>query len=108
LAKAHEIFRNAYKNVSGLGRTVRGPSMSTTPGKVLVEGVATVKGEKVFSLRFLQGRNSDWVQRPFFAKYDENAIWLDDLKPAFEENFFYEEELNNIRKTRTYEDYPES
>ena len=56
----------------------------------------------------MKGRNPNWVQRPFFAKYDENAIWLDDLKPTFEENFFYEEELNNIRKTKTYEDYPES
>jgi len=93
LIKAHEIFRNAYKKVSGLGRTVRGPSMSATPGKVQVDGVVTVKGEKVISLRFLQGRNPDWVQRPFFAKYDENAIWLDDLKPAFEDKFFFEEEL---------------
>jgi KamA family protein len=93
LAKAQEIFRNAYKKVSGLGRTVRGPSMSATPGKVQVDGVVTVNGEKVLALRFLQGRNPDWVQRPFFAKYDENAIWLDDLKPAFEEKFFFEEEL---------------
>ena len=67
--------------------------MSATPGKVQVDGVVTVKGEKVLSLRFLQGRNPDWVQRPFFAKYDENAIWLDELKPAFEEKFFFEDEL---------------
>jgi hypothetical protein len=67
--------------------------MSATPGKVLVDGVVTIHGEKVFSLRFLQGRNPDWVQRPFFAKYDENAIWLDELKPAFEEKFFFEDEL---------------
>jgi len=93
LAKAQEIFRNAYKKVSGLGRTVRGPSMSATPGKVQVDGVVTIHGEKVLSLRFLQGRNPDWVQKPFFAKYDENAIWLDDLKPAFEEKFFFEDEL---------------
>ena len=44
-------------------------------------------------LRFIQGRNADWVQRPFFAKYDESATWLNDLQPAFgEESFFYEEE----------------
>jgi len=100
LAKAHEIFRNAYKKVSGLGRTVRGPSMSATPGKVQVDGVITVMGEKVFALRFLQGRNPDWVQKPFFAKYDENAIWLDDLKPAFGEKFFFEEELDKIKQNK--------
>ena len=101
LVKAHEIFREAYKKVSGLGRTVRGPSMSATPGKVLVDGTPTINGKKVISLRFLQGRVPEWVQKPFFAEYDENAIWLDDLKPAFEEKFFFEDELKskyNIQK----------
>ena len=93
LVRAHEVFQNAYKKVSGLGRTVRGPSMSATPGKVQIDGIATINGQKVIALRFLQGRNPDWVQKPFFAKYDESAIWLDDLKPAFSDKFFFEEEL---------------
>ncbi len=93
LVKAHEIFRNAYKQVSGLGRTVKGPSMSATPGKVLVDGVATINGKKIIVLKFLQGRNPDWVSKSFFAEFDESAIWLDDLKPAFEEKFFFEDEL---------------
>ena len=93
LVKAHEIFSNAYKQVSGLGRTVTGPSMSATPGKVLVDGVATINGKKIIVLKLLQGRNPDWVSKPFFAEFDENAIWLDDLKPAFEEKFFFEDEL---------------
>ena len=100
LAEAQEIFRNAYKKVSGLGRTVRGPSMSATPGKVQVDGIVEINGEKVFSLRFLQGRNEDWVSKPFFAKYDENAIWLDDLKPAFGEKFFFEDELNDLKASK--------
>ncbi len=101
LVKAYELFRDAYKKVSGIGRTVRGPSMSATPGKVLVDGTPTINGKKVISLRFLQGRNPDWVQKPFFAEYDEKAIWLDELKPAFEEKFFFEDELKanyNIQK----------
>ncbi len=98
LVKAHEIFRNAYKQVSGLGRTVRGPSMSATPGKVQVDGVATIKGKKVIILRFLQGRNPDWVGKPFCAEYDEKAIWLDDLKPAFEEKIFFEDEFKTKYK----------
>lgn len=93
LVRAYEIFREAYKKISGLGRTVRGPSMSATPGKVLVDGTPTINGKKVISLRFLQGRNPEWVQKPFFAEYDDKAIWLDDLKPAFEEKFFFEDEL---------------
>ncbi len=93
LVRAHHIFREAYKRVSGLGRTVRGPSMSATPGKVQIDGTPTINGKKVMQLRFLQGRNPDWVQRPFFAEYDEDAIWLDDLKPAFGERFFFEQEM---------------
>ncbi|MGE3173530.1 MAG: KamA family radical SAM protein [Planctomycetota bacterium] len=83
LARAYEIFSTAYRRVSGLGRTVRGPSMSATPGKVLIDGVADVNGETVFVLKFLQARDPAWVNRVFFAKYDERACWLDDLKPAF-------------------------
>jgi KamA family protein len=101
LIRAWEIFVDAYKRVSGLGRTVRGPSMSATPGKVLVSGVATVRGEDVIVLRFLQARNPDWVGRPFFAKYDPQATWLDELQPAFdEEQFFFEEESFELDEMR--------
>lgn len=94
LEKAWQIFRDAYQKVSGVCRTVRGPSMSCTPGKVQVLGLSEVHGEKVFVLRMLQGRNPDWVARPFFAAYNAKAIWMDDLKPAFaEEKFFFEEEM---------------
>ncbi|GAA2082878.1 KamA family radical SAM protein [Actinomadura alba] len=87
LGRAYEIFRDAYKNVSGLARTVRGPSMSATPGKVCIDGVVEVAGEKVFVLRLLQCRDADLVNRPFFAKYDPEAVWLDDLRPAFADRF---------------------
>ena len=96
LLKAHEIFKNAFSSVSGLARTVRGPSMSATPGKIHVLGTANVNNQKIIALKFLQGRNPDWVETPFFAKYDENAIWLDDLKPAFSDKFFFEDEMQNI------------
>jgi len=93
LVKAEKIFRSAFRKVSGLARTVRGPSMSATPGKVHVLGVSEINGQKVMALQLLQGRESEWVGVPFFAKYDENAIWLDDLEPAFGEKFFFEDEL---------------
>jgi KamA family protein len=101
LVRAWEIFQAAYQRVSGLARTVRGPSMSTDPGKVQVLGVTKVAGQKVIALRMLQGRNPDWVMRPFFAKYDAKATWLTDLRPAFgEERFFFEEELERRHSPR--------
>jgi KamA family protein len=93
LERTHRIFRDAYRQVSGIARTVRGPSMSTDPGKVQILGVSQIHGDKVFVLRFIQGRNPNWVGRPFFAAHDPNAIWLDDLEPAFgRKQFFFEEE----------------
>ncbi|NIP76191.1 MAG: lysine 2,3-aminomutase, partial [Xanthomonadales bacterium] len=73
LARALQIFRGAYRQVSGLARTVRGPSMSATPGKVLVDGVTSVAGERVFILKFLRGRDPSWVGKPFFARFDPDA-----------------------------------
>ena len=94
LARAYKVFTEAYSQVVGLCRTVRGPSMSAMPGKVVVDGITQVAGEKVFVLKFLQGRDPKWVNRVFFAKYDPRATWLSDLQPAFgEERFFFEDAL---------------
>jgi len=93
LARAHEVFQQAYQMVSGLARTVRGPSMSAFPGKVVIDGVAQIGGEKVFALQFLQARNADWVRKPFYARYDPTATWFDQLRPAFgREKFFFQED----------------
>lgn len=99
LAKSWEIYRDAIAAVSGIARTVRGPSMSAAPGKVQVLGVNKVKGEKVFMLRFLQCRNPDLTNIPFFAKYDNKATWLDELVPAFGEKQFFYEKDDLISKT---------
>ena len=97
LDRTWQIFRKAYSQVSGICRTVKGPVMSATPGKVQILGVTEVNSEKVFVLTFLQGRNAAWVGRPFFARFDDAANWLSGLKPAFDEPaFFFEKELKGI------------
>jgi KamA family protein len=91
LVKAWELYRKAYSQVSGIARTVRGPSMSASPGKVKLDGITEINGKKVMILSFVQARNPEWVKKPFFAKYDKKAIWLDQLKPAFgEDKFFFD------------------
>jgi len=86
LVRCWNIFRNAYQQVSGLARTVRGPSMSCFPGKCHVLGVTEVAGKQAFCLEFLQAREPDLVRRPFFAKYDPKATWYDQLKPLSRED----------------------
>lgn len=89
LERCWEIFRKAYSQVSGICRTVRGPSMSDDAGKIQILGVTEVKGEKVFVLRFIQGRNPKWVDIPFFAAYNPKATWFSDLNPAFGKDYFF-------------------
>lgn len=104
LEKAYNIYRNAYIRVSGVSRTVRGPSMSASPGKIHVLGVADIRGEKAYVLQFLQGRNPEWVRVPFFAKYNPNAVWLDELKPAFgEEKFFWQDDYAAMKGSKENE-----
>lgn len=90
LHRAVGIYRDAIAAVSGLERTARGPVMSATPGKVMIDGIAQVAGHDVFCCRFLQARDPAWVGRPFFAKFDAHAAWLDELKPAFDEPWFWQ------------------
>jgi KamA family protein len=92
LADAVEIYRDAYSSVSGLCRTVRGPSMSATPGKVCVDGVTEIAGQKVFALHMIQARDPSLVGRPFFAAFDPDAVWLSDLRPAFADRFPFDSE----------------
>jgi KamA family protein len=82
LIDAWRIFREAYREVSGLARSVRGPSMSAMPGKVHVLGVSEIGHERVFVLEYLQARNAELVRRPFFARYNSKASWFDQLEPA--------------------------
>jgi KamA family protein len=82
LIRTWEIFQGAYRQVSGLARTVRGPTMSAFPGKVHIIGIAEVSGRKVFVLQYLQARDPKVVRRPFFARFDPAATWFDQLQPA--------------------------
>jgi KamA family protein len=89
LVKAYNLFRDAFSHVSGLARTVRGPSMSANQGKIKIDGIPEINGKKYLSMSFIQGRSSDWVKKPFFAEYNETACWLDELEPAFGDDAFF-------------------
>lgn len=107
LDRAVNIYRKAYSKVSGICRTVRGPSMSSAPGKIQVLGTVNVNEEKLFVLQFLQGRDADWVNKPFFAKYNPDAVWLNDLEPALgKKKFFWEDEFNSLYDLNHEELYP--
>lgn len=102
LARAVQVFQDAYRGLSGLCRSVRGPSMSATPGKIAVSGVIEFGGRPYFVLRVLQGRDPAWVGKLFLAEYDPEAAWIDELVPAFSApRFFYEDALEELRQERS-------
>ncbi|QDY07378.1 lysine 2,3-aminomutase [Micromonospora sp. HM134] len=80
LTRAADIFRTAYQDLPGLARTVRGPVMSATPGKVLVDGVERTPDGDFFQLRLIQARDRRLVGRPFRARWSADAAWLSDLE----------------------------
>ena len=97
LVRGLQIFSEAFARVSGLARTVRGPIMSAAPGKVLVDGITTVNGQKVIVLKMIQGRDPKWANRVFFARFNPRATWLDQLEPAFgRREFFFERSLREM------------
>lgn len=81
LVEAYRIYRDAYRTLPGLARTVRGPVMSATPGKVAVDGIVDLGDERVLALRMLNARDPELIGQPFFARYSDTAAWLDELEP---------------------------
>jgi len=90
LVECWRTYREAFRHVSGLARTVRGPSMSATPGKVRIAGVVHLPEGTAFALEYLQARDSELVGRPFYARFDPDATWFDQLRPLrhLDEPFF--------------------
>lgn len=79
LSTAIDVFRAAWRSLPGLARTIRGPVMSTTPGKVILDGVTETPEGRFFEMRMMQARDQELVGRPFRAHYREDASWLTDL-----------------------------
>ena len=86
LIEAHRIYTEAMRQVSGLARTLRGPIMSTTAGKVRILGTTGHSGRRRFVLDYVQARDPHLVGRPFFAAFDPAATWFDQLVPADDED----------------------
>ena len=99
LARTLKVFTNAFNSVSGLARTVRGPTMSCYPGKVQVDGVIEVDGRKHFVLKMVQGRDPQWSGCVFFARFDSQAAWISDLEPSLgPARFFFDDAMQQMRR----------
>jgi hypothetical protein len=72
--------------------------MTTSAGKISILGTAEVGGERVFALKFTEGRDMNWLDKVFLAKYDEHTNNVAELEPLDTDRFFFEDELAAIEK----------
>ncbi|MFQ5526706.1 MAG: hypothetical protein ACE5GX_10640 [Thermoanaerobaculia bacterium] len=98
LADLHKVFDRIYRSLPSINRPSRHLSMTTSAGKISILGAAEVHGETVFALKFSEGRNMEWLDKVFLAKYDENTNNVAMLEPYDTDEFFFEGELREIER----------
>lgn len=98
LADITKVFSKIYKELSSINRPSRYITMTSSAGKISLLGTAEINGEKVFALKFNEGRNMDWMDRVYFARYDETENTIEKLKPFEGNKHFYEDELLEIEE----------
>ena len=101
LADIEKVFSKIYRSLSSLNRPSRHISMTSSAGKISIMGTAEVKGEKVFALKFTEGRNMEWLDKVFLAKYDTKQNTVDLLEPLDTPEFFFRDELLQIESELT-------
>lgn len=96
LAKINEVASLIHRSLPSINRPTRYVSMTSSAGKVSILGTAEVNGEKAFALKFTEGRNMEWMDRVFLAKFDAGQNTVDRLEPLEGGEFFFREELAAI------------
>ncbi|MEX0988083.1 MAG: lysine 2,3-aminomutase [Bacteroidales bacterium] len=82
LARVFEIYQKAVKYTASLSKTATAPVMSAAKGKVQIMGVVEnpLDQENYFMLQYVRHRDASKTYKPFFARYDEEATWFDQLE----------------------------
>lgn len=96
LADIERVFSKIYNSLSSINRPSRHISMTISAGKLAILGTSVIGGEKCFALQFTEGRNMEWMNRVFHAKYDEQKNKIDLLFPFDTEKYFFADELKEI------------
>lgn len=99
LTEINKVFSKVYRSLPSISRPSRYITMTSSAGKVSLLGELEVNGEKVFALKFNEGRNMEWMDKVYLAKYDPEQNTIEKLKPFEGEKHFYEDELHIIEET---------
>ena len=98
LADIHRVYDKIYRSLPSINRPSRHISMTTSAGKISILGTAVVGGEKVFALKFSEGRDMRWLDPVFLAKYDRHTNNVALLEPYDTDEFFFAGELQEIEE----------
>lgn len=98
LADVEKVASKIHRSLASIYRPSRYISMTCSAGKISILGTAIVGGEKAFALKFTESRNMEWMDRVFFARYDETQNTVDLLPPFDTDEFFFREELREIER----------
>ncbi len=96
LADIDKVASKIHRSLASINRPSRYISMTSSAGKISLLGTTTVGGEKAFALKFTEGRNMEWMDKVFLAKYDEEENTVDLLQPFDTPDFFFRDEQQEI------------
>ncbi len=96
LAQIDKVFSMVYRSLPSINRPSRYITMTSSAGKISLLGTLELNGQKLFALKFNEGRNMEWMDKVFLAYYDEKENTIAHLKPYGSEKHFYEDELVEI------------
>lgn len=84
LHEVYKIYQEAIKNSGSFAKTVTGPVMSASKGKVQILGIIKnpSDGKKYFMMQYVRHRDYRMTFAPFFMHYDPKATWVDQLANA--------------------------
>jgi len=96
LAEISKIFNKVYRDLASINRPSRYITMTSSAGKTSLMGTTEINGDKVFVLKFNEARNMEWMDKTYFAEFDEMENTIEKLKPYKGDKYFYEDELDEI------------
>lgn len=98
LADINKVFSKVYRSLASINRPSRYITMTSSAGKISLLGTAEINGETVFALKFNEGRNMEWMDKVYLARYDEHENTIANLRPYGAAKHFYEDDLAEIER----------
>jgi KamA family protein len=82
LAEVYRIYQNAIRETGSFAKTVTGPVMSASKGKVQIMGIIRnpVDGNNYFMMQYVRNRDYTKTFKPFLMEFNEEATWVDQLQ----------------------------